>query len=196
MAAPSRKQPHTYQIPVYPFVEKFLSTQFDCQPFMLSAYGNVYSGFLYNSLDRYGYTDAKIPRKYSRLTASLTVGIPDWVVRHGAGVILTPQKIGVFNDFVTQLFYEKMTEEVALRTSFGAGLRASVERFLYRYGITQEELDIEDVLRNYARYRRRMLSSHKVTDCCPESPVIPAVILSHDRDRAIGQVESGGRQVA
>lgn len=187
----------TLSIPVYPLVEKFLTSQFGSDPFLLSAYSNPYSGFLYNSLDRYGYTDAKMPKKYGFLTASLTVAIPTWVVRHGAGGKLTPQKISVFNDFVLQLFFEKMTTEVALRMSLGAGLRMSIERFMNRYGITEEELSLDRALRYYARYRRHLLG-HEVslTDCCPDFPAGPGPILPHDGDRTIGQVESRGRQMA
>lgn len=187
----------TYDIPVYPLVEKFLSAQYDTKPFMLTAYSNPYAGFLYASLDRYGHMDAKTPRKYNRLTATLTVGVPAWVARYGAGAKLTPQKISVFNDFASQLFFEKMTAEVAIRMQFGAGLKASVLRFLDRYGISEDELSLDTVLRYYARYRRRMLSSIEPTDCCPEHSAPSGVILPpYERDSADWQMESRRRQVA
>ena len=187
----------TLSIPVYPLVQKFLTSQFGSDPFLLTAYSNPYSGFLYNSLDRYGYTDAKIPKKYKFLTSSLTVAIPAWVVRHGAGGKLTPQKISVFNDFVLQLFFEKMTTEVTFRMGFfGAGLRMSIERFMNRYGITEEELSLERALRYYARYRRQMLHDTGLTDCCPDLPAPSGPILPHDGDRAIGQMESSRRAMA
>ncbi len=201
MAAPATSKPFTYEIPVYPFVEKFLSAQYDTAPFMLSGTGsgygsNPYASFLYASLARYGYQDDELPRKYARLTARLTVGISAWVVRHGAGAKLTPAKISAFNDFVGQLFYEKLTEEVALRTSFGAGLRQSAQRFLDRYGITEEELSIDTVLRYYARYYRRRMGRVGLTDGCPDSPPKTGVILSHERDHPVGQMESRWRTVA
>ncbi|GAB2571921.1 hypothetical protein [Spirosoma areae] len=187
--------PKTYVIPVYPLVEKFLSAQYDTQPFMLTANSNPYAGFLYASLERYGHMDAKLPRKYHRLTATLTVGVPHWVSRYGAGAKLTPQKISVFNDFVSQLFFEKLTAEVAMRMEFGAGLKASVQRFLDRYGITEEELSLDTVLRYYARYRRRMLSPLRPTDCCPDSGSLSSVILPHG-DCTDWQMESRWGQVA
>ncbi|UHG93451.1 hypothetical protein [Spirosoma oryzicola] len=194
----------TFTIPVYPLVLKFLSSQYNTEPFTLGGYSNPYAGFLYNSLDRYCHFDTRLPRKYSRLTAELTIGIPAWVQRYGAGAKLTPQKISVFNDFVRQMFFEKMAEEVTLRMSYGMGIKASVERFLNRYGITEEELSLQTALRYYARNRRSMCSGSLAADstpvmpidCCPVSPDAEFVILPHERDSTQWQMESGRRQVA
>lgn len=192
----------TLSIPVYPLVQKFLTAQYGDSPMLLSANSNPYAGFLYASLERYNYIDAKKPRKYEALSSSLAIAIPAWVVRYGNGGKLTPQKISVFNAFVLKLFYEKMTSEVAIRMSFGGGLRRSVELFLLRFGITEEELSMDTALRYYARYWQKLhgsrlgLTRSGLTDCCPDFPAGPAPILPHDGDRTIGQMESGGRQVA
>ena len=188
--APSRLSLHS--IPVYPLVAKFLSAQYTVTPFRLGAYENPYAGFLYNSLDRYGHRDTRLPRKYDRLTARLSISIPRWVGQYGAGTKLTPQKISVFNDFVRQLFFEKMTAEVALRMSFGHAIKPSVEQFLDRFGITEEELPLETALRYYNRYRQRM----KAIDCCPASTDGHTVILPHERNRTVWQVEPRRGQMA
>lgn len=192
----------TFEIRVYPLVKKFLAYHYATAPFEVSNIRNPYSSYLYACLDRFDHRDTKLPRKYEQLTDTLTLGVANWRSRaFGAGLI-SPTKVSAFNDFVRQLFFEKLTAEVALHTAFGAGLKVATQRFLDRYGISEDELPIDTALRYYARHRQRMLAAGQPVapavplEYCPETPASACVILPHEGVGAQWQMESGGRQVA
>lgn len=197
--APSRV---TFDIKVYPLVAKFLAHHYNTKPFEVSNVSNPYSSYLYACLDRYDHRDTQQlqPRKKSRLTATLTIGISRWRIKSFAGGQISAHKVSCFNDFAKQMFFEKLTSEVALRTALGMGLKAATERFLHRYDISEDELSIDTALRYYARWRRKMLQADSSLviplERCPDFPPSDDVILSHERDYQNGQVESGWRQVA
>lgn len=192
----------TFDIQVYPLVAKFLAHHYQTRPFEVSNVSNPYSSYLYACLDRYDHRDTQQlqPRKKGRLTATLTIGVSRWRVKSFASGQISAHKVSCFNDFVKQMFFEKLTHEVALRTALGMGLKAATERFLKRYELSEDELSIDTALRYYARWRRKMLQmDHSLVialECCPDFPPQDAVILPHERDHQNGQVESGWRQVA
>lgn len=191
----------TFEIPVYPLVKKFLAYHYNTSPFEVSNIRNPYSSYLYACLDRYDYRDTVLPKKYNRLTETMTLGVASWRNRSFAAGKISPTKVSCFNDFVRQTFFERLTQEVALRTSLGAGLGASVERVLNRYGLTEDELSLRDALRYYYRTRRKLLPGVATLECCPIPPEDKCVILPHERihaerDQTDWQMESGRRQVA
>lgn len=181
----------TYAIHVYPLVLKFLSYHYDTSPFQLINVKNPYASYLQGCLDRYDSREMQLPRKYEQLTARLTIGISKWHIKRCAAGKLSPQKVAAFNDFVKQMFFEKLTTEVAMHTALGLGVKTAIEQFLVRYDIVEEELSIEMAMRYYGRTRRKLLLHN-----CPVLPVKPAVILSNDRDCANWQMESWRGQVA
>lgn len=180
-----------FEIRVYPLVRKFLAHHYATGPFPLNCTSNSFASYLYACLERYNHFDTRIPRKYDRLTDTLTVGISPWVERYGNGSKLTPAKVGAFNDFVRQRFFETMAQEMAMRTAFGMGVKEAAQRFLLRYGITEDDLPLDIALRYYARYRRALLIEY-----CPDSRAEMSLKLPHDGGGAQWKVEPGRGQVA
>ncbi len=182
----------THDIPVYPVGAKFLAYHYNTAPFAVTNIGNPYSTYLYACLDRYDHRDAAIlPRKYNKLTATLTVSIAHWRIKSFATGTISPHKVAAFNDFVRQMFFEKLTQEVALQTRLGMGVKTALERVLDRYGILESELSISTVLTYYYRNLRKLQLEY-----CHLLAETPVVILPHERDRTERQMESWGRQVA
>lgn len=144
----------TYDIPVYPLVNKYLSYHYPTKPFLISSVKNPYASYLDGCLDRYDVRESEMPRKYQQLTDKLTIGISAWHIKRTAAGKLSPRKISAFNDFVRQMFFEKLADEVSLRTSAGMGIQKATGLFLSRYGITEDELPIRIALRYYDRRLR------------------------------------------
>ncbi|RYC69767.1 hypothetical protein [Spirosoma sordidisoli] len=181
----------TFDIRVYPLVRKFLAYHYGTAPFEVSNVSNPYSSYLYACLDRYDHRDTQRPRKFSRMTDTLTLSVSTWRVKSFAVGMMSPTKQASFNDFVRDLFFEKLASEVAVATSFGVGIKTAIQRFLDRYGITERELSIGLAIRYYYRYRDALRLEY-----CHLLPATPSVILPHERDSTDGSVESWGRQVA
>jgi hypothetical protein len=185
----------TYDIRVYPLVKKFLAHQFDTKPFTVSPVDNYFSTYLFGCLDRYDHRDTQIPKKFTLMSDTLSIGIAQWRIKAFAGGTISPAKVCAFNDFVRQAFFEKLATEVVMKLYFGVGIKTAIQQFLDRYGITEDELPIEMAIRYYGRYRRKLVA-RELLEFCPVLPVSPTVILPHDGDHAYGQVEPRGRAVA
>lgn len=181
----------TYDIRVYPLVLKFLSYHFPTDPFLISSVKNPYASYLDGCLDRYDIREKEMPKKYDQLTSLLTVGISNWHIKRTAASRLSPKKVAAFNDFVRQMFFEKLTSEVALHTSLGAGVKTATSNFLDRYAISEDELPIEIALRYYGKKRRKMLLNY-----CPVSSPEELALLPHERDSADWQMEPWRGQAA
>ena len=108
-------------------------------------------------LDRYDSREHQMPKKYAKLTSTLSIGISKWHIKRCAAGKLSPAKVAAFNDFVRQMFFEKLAYEVALHTAFGMGIKTATQQFMDRYGICEDELPVEIALRYYDRTRRKFL---------------------------------------
>ncbi len=164
------------QIRVYPLVMKFLAYHYDTAPFLLGYVRNPYATYLEAQLIQFDKRDKReLPKKYARLTERLSVGISK-AYRHNYGnVCITPYRESAFNDFVKQMFLDKLTSEVAIHTGLGVGLRTAIQTFLDRYAITEDELAIKTAIEYFYRATRKAARENGRL----ANPVAPTRTLAH-----------------
>lgn len=159
------------EVRVYPLVKKFLSHHYDTAPFGLDYLRNPYATYLHAQMDRRDVRDSRdLPKKYEKLTDRLTVSVAGWRGRN-YGISISPYREAAFNDFVRQMFFEKMADEVSIRISMGQGLKAAIMNFLHRYNVTEDELPIKTAIEYYYRTTRKIARDGAVGSSITALPV-------------------------
>jgi hypothetical protein len=175
-------------IRVYPLVKKFLAYHYDIAPFPVASLGNPYATYLHAQLDRRDHRDScDLPKKYNKLTDKLTIGVGEWRGRMFGSHSISAYRVAAFNDFARQMFFDKLTVEVSIRTSLGEGLKAAMQGFLDRYEITEDELPIKTAIEYYYRTLRKQTkgeTAHSTPGRPRRTAIAPVRTLTPDASQS------------
>ena len=143
---------YSIKIPIRPHFKKLIAKHVDTSPLVLTFGKCHYSAIFYNSLERSSFPQNNF-KDHKQLVDKIEIEIPASIAKENRFYI-DPKRVSYIDAQLRSIFDEKLFEHLNFNANGKGEIKAQVLKFMDYYGITEEDITFDALIKSYQRYRK------------------------------------------